>query len=100
MDCFVASAPRNDERRHSRGAICVRALQERCPSENRGRRECRVLAAPAASRGNRKNHTSVVTTGRRNTPALPAQWLERLLRALPGVSGLLATVARKSSLRT
>src|SRR5215472_1826271 len=29
------------------------------------------------------------------TPALPAQWFERLLRALPGVSGLLATVARE-----
>ena len=31
------------------------------PSENRGRGECRVLAAPAASRGENKNHTSVVT---------------------------------------
>src|SRR5581483_11986317 len=27
------------------------------------------------------------------TPTFPAQWLERLLRALPGVSGLIATVA-------
>jgi len=29
------------------------------------------------------------------TPALPAQWLYGLLRALPGVPGLLAPVARE-----
>jgi hypothetical protein len=32
-----------------------------------------------------------------NIPALPAQWLYGLLRALPGVSGLIATVARISA---
>ena len=32
---------------------------------------------------------------RRNHPALPARWLYGLLRALPGVSGLVATVARE-----
>src|SRR5215472_14647072 len=32
-------------------------------------------------------------------PALPAQWFYRLLRALPGVPGFLATVVRRSSRR-
>jgi hypothetical protein len=31
--------------------------------------------------------------------AFPARWLDRLLRALPGVSGLLATVAAQIVLR-
>jgi hypothetical protein len=31
-------------------------------------------------------------------PALPAQWLYGLLRALPGVSGFLATVAAQIAL--
>ncbi|MGC2775494.1 MAG: hypothetical protein WA418_07625, partial [Bradyrhizobium sp.] len=30
----------------------------------------------------------------REHPAFPAQWLERLLRVLPGAPGFLATVAR------
>ena len=42
-----------------------------------------------------KKHTSIVTGGWPNAPAFPAQWFDRLLRALPGVSGLLATVARE-----
>ena len=52
MDCFVARAPRNDVERdvvsHSRGMICPR-FSFRCPSRNRGSRECRVRAAPAVS---------------------------------------------------
>jgi hypothetical protein len=32
------------------------------------------------------------TTGSAETPAFPAQWLERLLRVLPGAPGFLATV--------
>jgi hypothetical protein len=42
--------------------------------------------------GNRKTPTGIMTTGTPQQPAFPAQWFERLLRALPGVSGLLATV--------
>jgi hypothetical protein len=53
-------------------------------SENRGRREGRVPNAPAASRAERKKHTSVVTTGSPEQPAFPAQWFYGLLRALPG----------------
>jgi hypothetical protein len=54
-------------------------------SEIRGRRECRALDAPAASRAKlnkaheRSHHRS---TG--NHPAFPAQWFYGLLRALPG----------------
>jgi len=36
-----------------------------------------------------------VTTGTPNDPAFPAQWCYGLLRDLPGVPGLLATVARE-----
>jgi hypothetical protein len=55
LDCFVAFAPRNDATLR----MCIRILAARCArvlqksfrlSENRGRRECRALAAPAASR--------------------------------------------------
>src|SRR5438445_4113419 len=53
--------------------------------ENRGRREDRVLAAPAVSRANahgKRRHTSI--QGSWSIPAFPAQWLYGLLRALPG----------------
>jgi hypothetical protein len=39
----------------SRGAICVRVMHQRWPSEIRGRRECRVHAAPTALRANEKD---------------------------------------------
>jgi hypothetical protein len=51
----------------------------------RGRREDRVLAAPAVSRAicaNKKCTRAYRAAG--NTPAFPAQWLYGLLRALPG----------------
>jgi hypothetical protein len=50
MDCFVASAPRNDECRH-KSAIPRRDAPELCILDppRRGRGECRVPAAPAAS---------------------------------------------------
>jgi hypothetical protein len=40
----------------------------------RGRRECRALNAPAASRAKVKKHTSVVTTVTPVHPAFPTQW--------------------------
>ncbi len=61
--------------------------------KGRGRRECRAPAAPAASWAEKgRRPTSVVTTGEAERSALPAQWLYGLLRALPGVPGLLAPV--------
>jgi hypothetical protein len=50
MDCFVASAPRNDECRHdstSRGVMRPRRCMNLPPKGGRG--ECRVPVAPAAS---------------------------------------------------
>ena len=55
MDCFVASAPRNDGSPNSKRnfAFPRRDAPEACiivsPSENRGRRESRMRAAPAVS---------------------------------------------------
>jgi hypothetical protein len=60
--------------------------------EKGGRRECRVFVAPAASRAKVKKHTSIVTTGTPNLPALPAQRFYGLFRALPGVPGLIASI--------
>jgi hypothetical protein len=53
-----------------------------------------MLAAPAASRGKNKNHTSIVTTGWTGAtrPSL-RNGFNGFLRALPGVPGLLASVA-------
>jgi hypothetical protein len=42
-----------------------------------------------------KKHTSKVTTGETGRSGIPCTMVERLLRALPGVSGLFATVARE-----
>jgi hypothetical protein len=51
----------------------------------RGRREDRVLAAPAISRAIcAKEICTRAYRAAGNTPAFPAQWLYGLLRALPG----------------
>src|SRR6266478_8959613 len=53
--------------------------------DDRGRRECRVPAAPAASRAKlNKAHERSHHRFRRIQPAFPAQWFYGLLRALPG----------------
>jgi hypothetical protein len=49
--------------------------------------------APAASRAKRKKHTSVVTTGTPKHSGIPRAMVYGLFRALPGVPGLIATVA-------
>jgi hypothetical protein len=54
------------------------------PPENRGRRECRAHDAPAASRAERKKHTSIVTTVTPEQPGIPRAMVYGLLRALPG----------------
>src|ERR1700730_11310446 len=64
-------------KRH-RSAFPRRHAPELCPktgrSQNRGRRESRVLNAPAALRAKVIKHTSIVTTGSPKHPAFPAQW--------------------------
>ena len=53
-------------------------------SDIRGRRECRALDAPAASRANERAHEHSHHGHTGNHPAFPAQWFYGLLRALPG----------------
>src|SRR5450755_2412807 len=97
MDCFVASAPRNDglKRRiqisnseRTRGyafAFSRRGAPEVCISftllRNRGRRESRMPIAPAVVR---TKSARVDHRFNRITPAFPARMVYGLLRALPG----------------
>ena len=75
---------------HSRGALAPEFLQEDRPLDGRGYRECRVLAAPAASRGNeREPHEFQSPQVRRNTPTFPARWFYGFLRTLLGDQALL-----------
>jgi hypothetical protein len=52
MDCFVASAPRNDDWAYHRilAAYFLREVSIYSRPLNKGRGECRALDAPAASR--------------------------------------------------
>src|SRR5205823_588576 len=86
----VSQALRVGTPSRSRDAICVQALHLIVPLLKRGRRECRVRAAPAVSCAKLCiwAHTSIQVSG--NTPTSPAQWLYGLLRALPGGAGLLS----------
>src|SRR5580704_19703909 len=67
-----------------------------CPSLSRGRRECRVHAAPTALRANKRDARRP-TQVRRNHSGTPCAMVLRLLRALLGVPGLLAPVASSIS---
>jgi hypothetical protein len=58
------------------------------PRTNRGRRESRVLDAPAASRAKVIKHTSVVTTGSPEIPSLPCAMVLTAYFALSPVTGL------------
>src|SRR5258708_32062823 len=50
---------------------------------NRGRRECRAHDAPAASRANEKEHTSIVTTVTPERPGIPRAMGLRLTSRSP-----------------
>ena len=63
------------------------------PLSKRGRRECRVRAAPAVSCAKNVHIGAHEHTGQRNTPTSPAQWSYGVLRALPGERIRLVTVA-------
>src|SRR3954470_11207790 len=86
MDCFVARAPRNDgghtfafSRRNA-----PEVFQIVSPSEFRGRRECRMRAAPAVSCASCTKNMHMSIQGSGEHPTFPAQWLYGLWRALPG----------------
>jgi hypothetical protein len=73
-----------DTRLHSRDTIRP-SCSSTGPSKNRGRRECRVHAAPAASRANEKAHEQT-TTGTPKQSGTPCAMVYGLFRAL--VTGL------------
>ena len=83
----------DDTASRSRDALRPRLAIEFPHPPNRGRRECRVHAAPAVSCAKvcKKAHTSIQV--QRRHPTFPAQWLYGLYRALPGRAGLVVTVA-------
>jgi len=66
-------------------------LETSRPKEIRGRRECRMRAAPEVSCApcTKAMHTSIQV--KRRHPTFPAQWLYGLLRALPGEPCTFAT---------
>src|SRR5258706_10570755 len=87
-------APRNDDKsRHTFTTSRrdrARVVHESLAQENRGRGECRVPAAPAASCAKCWWHTSVATTGPPGSPGIPARnGFNGLFRALPGDRALL-----------
>ena len=65
-------------------------MHQRRPQKGRGRRECRVLAAPMARL--QQNAGGSTTGSAETTRHSPRDGL-RLIRDLPGVRALLATVA-------
>ncbi len=69
---------------HSRGPMRPRFGGNSSPSIVRGRRECRMHAAPEVScaLGRRSTHMSIQGSG--GDPTSPAQWLYGLSRTLPG----------------
>jgi hypothetical protein len=76
---------RNDGKIHLRipATHCARAVHE--SFAQRGRGECRVPNAPAASCAKCRKHTSVATTVAPGSPGIPARdGFNRLFRALPG----------------
>ena len=75
MDCFASLAMTVDTVSRSRGALRPRFAGNSSPSPNRGRRECRMRAAPAVScaMGRRSAHMSIQGSGEH--PTFPAQWL-------------------------
>ena len=83
----------DDTASRSRGSICPRLAIEFPYPPVRGRRECRVHAAPAVSCAIVYNKGAHEHTGQRRHPTFPAQWLYGLYRALPGRAGLVVTVA-------
>src|SRR5215211_2308574 len=78
MDCFAALAMTADIASRSRGAFRPRFASSFSPLRNRGRREDRVLAAPAVSRAICANKTAHEHTGQREHSGLPCAMALRL----------------------
>src|ERR1700738_3236833 len=69
-------------------ARCARVVHELFAQKSRGRGECRVPAAPAASRAMCRKHTSVVTTVAPEHPAFPHAMVLTAYFVLSPVIGL------------
>ena len=89
MDTQRPAFPRRDS---------ARVLRRSYPSKSRGRRESRMLAAPAASRAVGRSTRVSSLQVQPERPGLPcANGFNGVLRDLPGVHDLLVTVAGRSS---
>src|SRR5262249_10815196 len=73
------------------------SFDNQSPSANRGRREDRMLVAPAASCAVKKAHELFTTGSTGATRSSLRNGVNGVVRALPGVRDLIVTVARKSS---
>jgi hypothetical protein len=81
--------------RNARGFVSAIAL------ELRGRRECRMLAAPAGPCVQRRMHFAHASNDRAaGTAGIPCAMVLRLIRDLPGVPCSLATVALRIARKT
>ena len=74
----------------SRGAISPELCMNSFAPQKRGRRECRVPNAPAASCVKKQTHECSHHRYTGVNPAFPAQWFYGLLRDLPGDQALLS----------
>ena len=83
----------------SRGAgIAPEVMRHQFRPKRRGRGECRALSAHPQPRVRKMKAHEQVTARSRNHPAFPhANGFNGFLRALPGESGFLATIAGGSS---
>src|SRR5206468_12300744 len=76
----------------SRGAISPELCKFVCASVNRGRRECRVRAAPAVSCAKNCTFGAHEHTGQRKHSDIPCAMALRLTSCSPRWSGLVVTV--------
>src|SRR5256885_2728396 len=84
---------RRDDEKYSRGAFRPSDANSLPPSQKRGRRECRVRAAPAVSCAKVRKNGAHEHTGQRKHSDIPCAMALRLTSCSPRWSGLVVTVA-------
>jgi hypothetical protein len=87
----------DDERRRSRGMFCPSFSKFVCPFPKRGRRECRVRAAPAVSCAICAKESAHEHTGERRTLRHPLRNGFTAYFVLSPVSGLVVTVTSRKT---
>src|SRR5437762_1814791 len=83
---------RRGDENYSRGAISPELCINVASLENRGRRECRVRAAPAVSCAKNCTFGAHEHTGQRKHSDIPCAMALRLISSSPRWSGLVVTV--------